>query len=82
MPVTSGDVSALVTRLMKEQGIGVRELARRMNLSSHSRLSDRLNGTASWKLHEIFPLADALGVTPGSILDELQASGLPEPPDA
>ncbi len=72
MRVSSSDVSDLVSRLMAEKGIGTRELSRKMGFSSHSRLSDRLKGKASWKLEEVFPLAEAFGIRPEQILNELQ----------
>jgi len=73
VPVTNKQISALVTQLMTEKDISANELARRMGLSS-GRISEKRGAKASWKLSELFTLADALDMDPVDIVLRLVAS--------
>ncbi len=72
MNISDQQISAVIRRLMDERHIGVNELGRRLGKSS-GRISEKLSNRSTWKFEELFSIADALGVSPSYIVDELMS---------
>ena len=72
MEITDKQFSDLITRLMIERGISQNELAKRLGKSS-GRMSEKLGSKPAWKFGELFSVADALGVDPVFIVEELKS---------
>jgi len=71
MTITSADIATLIKDLLAEKGISQNEFGRRFGKSS-GRISERFNGKYEWKVADLFPVAEYLGVTAESIVAELK----------
>ncbi len=65
-------MAIIVWRIMEERGISQRQLAAKLGMSSHSRLSDRLNGKTKWEMEDVFALAKVLGVQPSWLVAQVE----------
>jgi hypothetical protein len=68
----SEQLSAVVAELMRADGVGLRELARRMG-RPHDYVGRRLRNAAGWKLDDLRLLSRALHVDERTLLDRLLA---------
>ena len=64
-------MTILVNRLLREHGMSRRELGRRTHLSS-SMVTQRMKGRAAWAFDDLFTVAEAFGVPPEWVANELE----------